>query len=104
MSLRLLALSFLAFVGTAALAAGPAGEVVSLEGKGEIREAQQAAWKPAAVKTPLFPTNFVRTLDMSRMAILLAGGTQTRLAPNSVLQIKEASAAPDGKTIIEQSR
>jgi Flp pilus assembly protein TadD len=104
MTFRRLLPGFLCFAATAALAADPAGEVVSLDGKGEVREAQQANWKPVAVKTPLFPTNFVRTLDMSRMAILLAGGTQTRLAPNSVLQIKEASSGPDGRTVVEQSR
>ena len=79
--------------------AQPAAEVVTLEGKGEVREAQQASWRPAAAKQTLFATNFVRTLDMSRMAILFTDRTQVRLAANSTLQIKEA-AGTDAKTTI----
>jgi tetratricopeptide (TPR) repeat protein len=79
--------------------AQPAAEIVNLEGKGEMREAQQANWRAAAPKQPLFATNFVRTLDMSRMAILFTDRTQVRLSANSTLQIKEAAGA-DAKTII----
>ncbi len=77
-----------------------AAEIVSLEGKGEYREATQPTWRPANVKQALFPTNYVRTLDLSRMAVLFADRTQLRLAPNSVLQIKEASKGTDAKTTI----
>src|SRR5438876_1089128 len=90
----------LAALATMPAIAAPAGEIVSLEGKGETREAQSSSWRQATVRQALFPTNFVRTLDMSRMAILLAGGTQTRLAPNSMLQIKEVATGPDTKTIL----
>jgi tetratricopeptide (TPR) repeat protein len=89
-----------AAVASVAHAADPAAEIVSLEGKGEAREAQQTAWSPAKVKQRLFPTNFVRTLDLSRMGVLLSEGTQIRLAPNSQLQIKEATRGPDTKTIL----
>jgi len=87
-------------VSLAAGAADPAAEIVSLEGKGEAREAQQTAWSAAKVKQRLFPTNFVRTLDLSRMGVLLVDGTQVRLAPNSQLQIKEAAKGHDAKTIL----
>ena len=73
----------------AAAAAGPAAEVVSVEGKGEYREAQQTTWRPASVKHPLFPTNYVRTLDMSRMAIVFVDRTQVRLVQNSMLQYRD---------------
>jgi tetratricopeptide (TPR) repeat protein len=78
----------------------PAAEVVSIEGKGEVREAQQGTWRSAAPKQQLFPTNFVRTLDMSRMAILFADRTQVRLAPNSLLQIKEVASDKGTRTIL----
>ncbi|MBL0140554.1 MAG: FecR domain-containing protein [Betaproteobacteria bacterium] len=88
------------FLAHSAIAADSVAEIVSLEGKGEAREARQVAWSPAKVKQPLFPTNFVRTLDLSRMGVLLAEGTQVRLAPNSVLQIKSAAKGTDAKTIL----
>ena len=80
--------------------AAPAAEVVSVEGKGEYREAQQSTWRPAPPKQQLFPTNFVRTLDMSRMAILFVDRTQVRLAQNSVLQIKEVASTTNARTIL----
>lgn len=80
--------------------AAPAAEIVSLEGKGEYREAQRTEWRTAALKQSLFPSNFVRTGDLSRMAILFPDRTQLRLAQNSTLQIKEAAQGPDTKTIL----
>ena len=68
--------------------------------QGEFREAPQPAWRPVAAKQALFPTNFVRTLDQSKMAILFADRTQVRLAPNSTMQIKEVASGPDTKTIL----
>src|SRR6478736_6755290 len=84
----------------AARAQAPAAEIVSVEGKGEYREAVQTAWNAAKAKQGLFPTNYVRTLDLSRMAIVFADRTQMRLAPNSLLQIKEAGKGPDAKTTV----
>ncbi|HUP30773.1 MAG TPA: FecR domain-containing protein [Usitatibacter sp.] len=80
--------------------AAPNAEIVSLEGKGEFREAQVSSWRAATVKQALLPTNFVRTGDLSRMAILFPDRTQVRLAQNSTLQIKEAAAGTDAKTIL----
>jgi len=97
---RLCALALAMGVSLAAGAADPAAEIVSLDGKGEAREAQQTAWGPAKVRQRLFPTNFVRTLDLSRMGVLLVDGTQVRLAPNSQLQIKESAKGHDAKTIL----
>jgi tetratricopeptide (TPR) repeat protein len=78
----------------------PAAEIVSLEGKGEYREPQQIDWRPAVVKQAVFPSYFVRTGDLSKMALLFADRTQIRLAQNSVLQIKEVSQGKDQKTIL----
>ena len=80
--------------------AAPAAEIVSLEGKGEYREAQASSWRAATVRQGLFPTNFVRTGDLSRMAILFPDRTQVRLAQNSTLQIKEMASGADARTLL----
>jgi tetratricopeptide (TPR) repeat protein len=92
------------FHAGAAWAADSSAEIVSVEGKGEFREAQQGAWRPAGVKQPLFPTNFVRTLDLSRMAILFVDRTQVQLSQNSVLQIKEVATAAGGRTVLNLNK
>ena len=89
---------------TAAVAASPAAEVASVEGKGEFREADQVAWKAASVKQSLFASNFVRTLDQSKMAIVFADRTQVRLAPNSTLQIKEVATTTETRTILNLNK
>ena len=76
-----------------------AAEIASLDGKGEHRQPQEAAWRAARVQQGLFAGEFVRTLDMSRMAILFADRTQVKLSQNSTLQIKE-SGGTDAKTTI----
>jgi tetratricopeptide (TPR) repeat protein len=73
----------------AASAADPAASIASVEGKGEFREASETAWRAASIRQPLFPTNFVRTLDLSKMAIVFSDRTQLALGANSTLQIKE---------------
>ena len=83
-----------------ARAATPVAEVVNVVGRGEHREAQQSSWQPARPKQALFPTEFVRTLDLSKMAILFADRTRLQLSQNSTLQIKGAGAGPDAKTIL----
>ncbi|NJD88067.1 MAG: TonB-dependent receptor [Betaproteobacteria bacterium] len=97
---RVCAVALAMGVSLAAGAADPAAEIVSLDGKGEAREAQQTSWSPAKIRQRLFPSNFVRTLDLSRMGVLLVDGTQVRLAPNSQLQIKETARGTDAKTIL----
>jgi tetratricopeptide (TPR) repeat protein len=81
----------------------PAAEIVSLEGKGEYRQPQQAAWSTAKAPQPLFADEFVRTLDLSKMSILFGDRTRHVLSPNSTMQIKGA-AAPDGRTTIELNK
>jgi Flp pilus assembly protein TadD len=97
---RALALAATLALASAQAAAAPAAEVVSVEGKGEYREAQQATWRAVAAKQPLFPSNFVRTLDQSKMAIVFVDRTQVRLAPNSTMQIKEVASGTDTRTIL----
>ncbi len=96
-----LAVTLLAALPALLLAAPPpAAEIVSLEGKGEYRETQQLDWKPAKLNQQVFPSNLVRTGDLSKMALLFPDRTQIRLAQNSVLQIKEVSQSKDAKTIL----
>ena len=72
-----------------------AAEIASLDGKGEHRQAQEGAWRPARVQQRLFATEFVRTLDMSRMAIVFPDRTRLQLSQNSTLQIKGAATGTD---------
>ncbi len=95
-----------AFLALCAAASGqalaaPAAEVFSLEGRGEFREASELNWRAVTVKLALFPTNYVRTLEQSKMAILFADRTQMRLGQNSVMQIKEVATGPETKTRVD---
>jgi tetratricopeptide (TPR) repeat protein len=84
-----------------AQAGGAAGEIVSIEGRGEYREARAAGWRSAAVKQSLFPADYVRTGDKSRMGILIfREKATTRIAPNSQFQLKEEGAGKDARTIL----
>lgn len=66
-------------------------EVVTIVGKGEAREAGSSAWRPAVLKEKLKGGAFVRTGDLSNMALLMQDRTQLRLSQNSLLQIKEST-------------
>jgi hypothetical protein len=70
-----------------ALAAPPLAEIVKLDGKGQYSVDQQATWRPASVKLALPPLTYVRTLDLSKMAILLPDRSQMDLGPNGLAQI-----------------
>lgn len=83
----------------AAPALGAVNEIVSLSGRGEYRAKAEPSWHAARIRQTLAPGNYVRTGDLSAMAILLADQTQMRLAQNSMVQIKEM---PDwGETVLE---
>jgi Flp pilus assembly protein TadD len=103
LKLALLAAAVLLQSGPAARAAGPPAEIISVQGKGEYRDAGASSWKDAIVRQPLSQGNLVRTGDASRMAVLLADQTQIRLAANSMLQIKEVGDGKDRNTVLNQS-
>ncbi|MDX2218149.1 MAG: FecR domain-containing protein [Burkholderiales bacterium] len=84
--------------------ANTVAEIVSIEGTGQYRDPQQAEWSTAKVKQSLKPLQFVRTVDLSKMALVFVDRTQIRLAPNSVLQIKEAAGPNGGKTVVDLNR
>ena len=75
-----------------AAAAPEEAEVISLQGRGEAKETPQADWRLATIRQRLRGGAFVRTGDLSRMALLLQDQTQLRLNQNSMLQIKETAA------------
>ena len=66
-------------------------EIVQLIGKGDARETADADWQPAFVKQRLIGGAFVRTREMSQMALLLRDHTQVRLNQLSILNIKSIS-------------
>ncbi|TAN46414.1 MAG: hypothetical protein EPN21_20550 [Methylococcaceae bacterium] len=76
--------------------AEPAAQIISLQGKGETKAAGQPAWAPAAVQQALEPGSYVRTGDLSNMALLFRDQTQVRLQQNSQMQIKSVADAADG--------
>lgn len=80
-----------------------AGEIISLQGKGEFRETAEKRWDEAEVHQALGQGNFVRTGDLSRMAVLLADQTQIRLAANSMIQIKQVGDNRELSTVLKQS-
>ena len=82
-----LLLTFLpCFIASPALAA--LAEIVSLTGKGEYRGQNESIWRDAKIKQSLDGGNFVRTGDLSAMALLFSDKTQIRLSQNSMFQIK----------------
>lgn len=85
----------------AALAA-PAGEIVSLSGKGEYRDVGARDWSPAKIKQPLEGGSFVRTVVAdAKMAVLLVDRTQFTLQGVATAQVKNPADATAGKSIVD---
>ena len=72
----------------AAVPAGAAAEIISLQGTGDQRAAAAADWQPARPAQALATGDFVRTRQAAKMALLFADDTQLRLHQNTVLQVK----------------
>lgn len=84
------------------VAARPAAEIVSVQGRGEYRPAQVEDWRPARVKQALEAGQYVRTPTAeSKMALLLADQTQLTLGGNSIAQVKAADASGPRRSIID---
>lgn len=75
--------------------ATPETEIVSVIGKGDKRDAPQGDWLAAAPRQTVKAGGFVRTHDMSQMALLLPDRTQLRLNQNSLMQIKTQTEAAE---------
>jgi tetratricopeptide (TPR) repeat protein len=81
------------FLALHAPAAFGVAEIVSITGKGEFRHATEAGWRDAKVKQALGGGDFVRTGDLSTIALLFTDRTQIRLSQNSMFQVKGADAS-----------
>jgi len=86
--------------GLAALPSGAAAQIVSVQGQGEQRAAEVAAWAPAQTQQALAGGAFVRTLAASKMALLFADETQVRLNQHSVLQVKQVDREKKESTLL----
>lgn len=99
----LAALGLVLLAGMASAAPESVAEIVSVQGRGESRAPRDNSWREAAVRQQLMQGAAVRTLDSSRMAVMLADQTQIRLAPNSMVEIKQVSDGPARATQLQQS-
>jgi tetratricopeptide (TPR) repeat protein len=81
-----------------AMAVGHVAQIVSIQGKGDTKGFGDKEWKPVVVQQELDSGNFVRTGDMSNMALLFTDQTQVRLNQNSQLQIKTVADSGDSNT------
>lgn len=99
----LAALGLALLAGMASAAPESMAEIVSVQGKGESRAPSENSWREAAVRQQLFQGSAVRTLDSSRMAVMLADQTQIRLAPNSMVEIKQVGDGAARATQLQQS-
>ena len=78
-------------------------EIVSVQGKGETLGVKERTWREAVVNQQLAAGASVRTLDSSRMSVLLADQTQVRLAANSMIEIKQVSDGAARATQLQQN-
>ncbi|HET7776773.1 MAG TPA: FecR family protein, partial [Azospira sp.] len=82
-------------------AATSSASVVSLQGSGDFKAADKSDWQRVSVKQPLFHGDFVRTGDLSQMALLFSDNTQLRLNQNSQLQIKSVGDSQGAQTVVK---
>jgi len=81
------------FVSGASVAAtdGRAAEILSIQGRAEYRASETAGWSAANAQQPLYGGNWVRTGDLSRLAVMFVDETQVRLNQNTVLEVKQVN-------------
>ena len=84
-----------------ALWAQPVAEIVSIKGKGERSESPVSGWRPAQVRQKLDAGTWLRTLQDSRMALLLADQTNATVDANSTWQLKAAEGAAPRRSIVD---
>lgn len=88
--------------GWQAAHAAPAGEIVSLAGKGEYRGLSARDWVPAKVRQALEGGSFVRTVATdAKMGVLLADRTQFTLQGVATAQVKDPVESTAGKSIVD---
>ncbi len=70
----------------------PAGEVVFVSGRAEVRLVPEENYRPAAPRQELVPGDIVKTASGGRLSILFKDETQLKLASNTTLMIKEVTS------------
>jgi Flp pilus assembly protein TadD len=75
----------------AAIADGRAAEILSVQGKAEYRINETANWTSANSQQPLYGGNWIRTGELSRLAVMFVDETQVRLNQNTVLEVKQVN-------------
>ncbi len=102
----LAALAAWAALGAAGALAATAerAQIVGLQGRGEYRSERELSWSAAHVKQPLFASDFVRTLGMSRMEIRFWNGVTQTLDRDGQMQVLDDKAAKDTKCTVMQAR
>ncbi|HEX6635714.1 MAG TPA: TonB-dependent receptor [Usitatibacter sp.] len=87
-------------------AAAPAqrAEIVGLQGRGEYRPQGRMEWTAAHVKQPLYGSDFVRTLGLSRMQIRFWNGVTQTLDHDGQMQVLDEATARDTKCTVMQAR
>jgi tetratricopeptide (TPR) repeat protein len=79
----------------AAIADGRAAEILSIQGRAEYRIDEGGKWVDATSQQPLYGGNWIRTGDLSRIAVMFVDETQVRLNQNTTLEVKQVN--PPGK-------
>src|ERR1700691_1566781 len=73
----------------AAIADGRAAEILSIQGRAEYRVDERGNWAKAVSQQPLYGGNWVRTGELSRLAVMFVDETQVRLNQNTTLEVKQ---------------
>ncbi len=81
--------------------AQPAAEIVSIKGRGEHSRTPTAGWAPAKVQQKVDAGTWLRTLQDSKMALLLSDQTNTTIDSNSTLQLKQPEAGAPRRSIVD---
>ena len=76
-------------VSHAAPSDGRAAEILSIQGRAEYRNNEAANWNNAAAQQALYGGNWIRTGELSRVAVMFVDETQVRLNQNTVLEVKQ---------------
>jgi tetratricopeptide (TPR) repeat protein len=75
----------------AAIADGRAAEILSIQGRAEYRIDEGGKWVDATSQQPLYGGNWIRTGDLSRIAVMFVDETQVRLNQNTTLEVKQVN-------------
>ena len=73
-------------------------EVVSVQGRAELRGSDDSVWRAASVGQRIMPGGLARTGPGGQMALLLADRTQLRLDQNAQVQLRELGSGTQSQS------